>query len=68
MINYNDLTQHILNIHGISRIRTVYFDPNNNYQQQRILNGISFATWTNGFIDLGDDLDVSNTSRALEVF
>ena len=68
LINYNDLTQKILNIKGINRIRTVYFDPAGKYEQQRILDGISFATWTNGFIDLGDDLQISNTSRSLEVF
>ena len=32
------------------------------------MNGISFATWSANFIDSGDDLDVSSSSKSLEPF
>lgn len=69
LVNYNDLTTKILEINGVVRIRTVYHNnEDKNGEIERIVPGISFATWTEGFIDLGDDLDISNTSRSLEVF
>lgn len=34
----------------------------------RAYDGISFASWSDGLIDLGDDVVVSNMSRTLEKF
>ena len=68
MVDYSKLSEQILAIRGINRIRTVYSNPADEMQPLKIVPGVSFATWTSSFIDLGDDLDVSNTSRALEVF
>ena len=68
MVDYSKLSEQILAIHGINRIRTVYSNPADELQPLKIVPGVSLATWTSSFIDLGDDLDVSNTSRALEVF
>ena len=65
-IDFSELASRILNISAISRIRTVYRNPVDG--TTRIINGISFATWTPAVIDLGDDMDVSSVSRTLEVF
>lgn len=65
VVDYNELTNKILQIAPVERIRTVY---NSGDGQNRIRNGISFATWTSDFIDIGDDLDISTTSRSLEQF
>ena len=67
VVNFSDLANKILALGSISRIRTVYHNPASG--EERILNGISFATWTaGGIIRLGDDLDVSTTARSLEPF
>lgn len=69
-VDYNDLTTQILAINGVERIRTIYaptgepsYSPN-----IRIFEGLCFATWSSGYIEVGDDLDVSNSTRQLEVF
>ena len=65
-LNFSDLANKILNVHSVIRIRTVYQDKVTG--QSRIINGISFATWTSSIIDSGDDMEVSSISRTLEVF
>lgn len=65
-IDFSVLANKILNINAVNRIRTIY--RNKNTGASRIINGISFATWTPSLIDLGDDLNVSSVSRTLEVF
>lgn len=65
-VDYSDLANLILNASSVSRLRTIY--KNEDTGELRIINGLSFATWTPDVIDLGDDLDVSSTSRTLEVF
>ena len=64
-INFSDLANQILNLHSVTRIRTVY---RNDEGESRIINGLSFATWTTDIIDSGDDMEVSSISRTLEVF
>lgn len=64
-INFSDLANQILNLHSVTRIRTVY---RNDEGESRIINGLSFATWTTDVIDSGDDMEVSSISRTLEVF
>ena len=66
VIDYSKLTTQILDIGNILRIRTVY--RSNKTSEERIINGIAFATWTSSFINLGDDLSISNTTISLEYF
>ena len=66
VVNTNDLIDKIFEIGSISNIRTVYF--NTETSDKRILNGISFATWSASVIDSGDDLDISSSSKSLEPF
>ena len=66
VIDYSKLTTQILDIGNILRIRTVY--RSNKTSEERIINGIAFATWTSSFINLGDDLSISNTTISLEDF
>ena len=67
VVNYNDLMEKIYSINGIEHIRTVYL-PNNDLSQLKTYEGISFATWSRQIVDVGDDLQVSNSSRSLEKF
>lgn len=66
LVNNNVLIDKIYAIGSISNIRTVYY--NSDTGAKRIMNGISFATWSADFIDSGDDLDVSSSSKSLEPF
>lgn len=66
-VNYNKLVEKLYQVNGIERIRTIYL-PNNDIKQLRVFEGISFATWSKQLIDVGDDLEVSNSSRSLEKF
>lgn len=66
LVNNNVLIDKIYAIGSISNIRTVYY--NSDTGAKRIMNGISFATWSANFIDSGDDLDVSSSSKSLESF
>lgn len=68
-VNFNDMQNKILELNGISRIRTIFKNPidcNNII----IRNGLSFASWTanSELIDVGDDMEVSNSIRTLEPF
>ncbi len=64
-IDYAVLTNLLLNLSTVTRIRTIWTDK---VGHTRIINGISFATWTDGIIDIGDDVEVSSVSRTLEPF
>ena len=66
LVNNNVLIDKIYAIGSISNIRTVYY--NSETGAKRIMNGVSFATWSADFIDSGDDLDVSSSSKSLEPF
>lgn len=66
IVNINDLIDDIYKIGSISNIRTVYY--NSVTGAKRIMNGISFATWSANVVDSGDDLDVSSSSKSLEPF
>lgn len=69
-LNYNTLVSAILSIGGVDRVRTIYSPKGSdiNSSDTRVFEGLCFATWSSGYIDVGDDLDVSNSSRQLEVF
>ena len=60
LVDFNDILQRIYAINGIKNVRTVFEADG----EQRIVNGLSFASWSD-FIDAGDDLDVSTISRKL---
>ena len=73
-VNFNDLANEIYKINGVSNVRTVY-DPDVSTKVvggmtygSRAYDGLSFASWSKGLIDLGDDLNISNTRRTLEKF
>lgn len=65
-IDYNILLTQIYDIPSISRIRTIYINKDTGISTVR--NGICFATWTKDFIDIGDDIEISNSSKTLEDF
>lgn len=65
-VDFATLTNKILNLSNVSRIRTIWRDINTGYS--RIINGMSFATWSADLIDIGDDIEVSSVSRTMEVF
>ena len=60
----------ILNINGVQNIRTIYQakSTDGTYIQPVIKNGISFASWSSSYIESGDDLEVTNSSRKLQDF
>lgn len=65
-VNGNRLLDKILELNSVTRVRTVYRDETTGEEQ--IYSGISFATWTSDFINLGDDLEVSSGVKVLEPF
>jgi len=67
VVDYATLANKILNVSSISRIRTIWKD-NSGTGYARIVNGLSFATWTTDLIDIGDDIEISSVSRTLEAF
>lgn len=68
-VDYNQLLNDIYAIDGIERVRTVYeFVDEEGYTKYKIVNGLSFATWSNQLIRDGDDLEVSNTTRVMQPF
>ena len=74
IIDFSELTNEIYKINGVQNIRTVY-DPHVTQNTvggmsygSRAYDGVSFASWSNGLIDIGDDMNVSNTTRTLEKF
>lgn len=69
VVDFNVLQNRILAINGVTKIRTIYQDPDDSeYIVTR--SGLCFATWTDdhNIIEVGDDLEVSNISRTLEPF
>lgn len=61
----------ILNLSSVERLRTIWrakTSDGNFTGESRIINGLSFATWTADVIDVGDDMNVSSMSRTLEPF
>lgn len=70
VVKYDDMLQKIYGINGIQKVRTVFQPSNPELAKPRILDGLAFASWSNAqsFIDIGDDLAVSNTTRQLEDF
>jgi hypothetical protein len=74
-VDFNNLMDLILQIDGINRIRTVYVPLDENFREDPnnaiIYNGICMASYSlgvDGLIDIGADLEVSNSSRSLEQF
>lgn len=72
-LNFNTLLEDIYSIKGIENVRTIYLKNDNarNVNDAIIYPGISFASFTSetdGFSVEADDLEVSNSSRYLEVF
>jgi len=65
-VDYNDILLKIMNLNGVQRVRTVY--KNNTTGDEIIKNGLSFATWSNSFLEPGEDLQISNSTRILEPF
>lgn len=67
-IKYDQILNAIYDINGVYKVRTI-FKGNGEYKP-RIYDGLAFASWSdaNGFITIGDDLNVSNTVRQLEKF
>lgn len=71
-IDTNDLLNQIYNINGVQRVRTVFTsaeteDGKKKYQD-KFIDGISFASWSDDIIDLGDDLEIGTSNRTLEDF
>jgi hypothetical protein len=50
---------------GIQKIRTIYNDGKGKI---KIINGLSFASWSADYVDRGEDLDISNVTKTLELF
>ena len=74
-VNFNKLVNAIMDIDGVSNLRTVYVPLNADLERDPgaalVHNGVCFATWTSGkddLIDAGADMEVSNTGRSLEPF
>lgn len=63
-IDINNMTNKIFSLNGILGIRTVFKKDNIEIRK----NGLSFASWSAKYIERGDDIDVSNSSRTLEEF
>jgi hypothetical protein len=63
-IEYQNLMNKIYEISGVERIRTIY-EPKDNKQNIIIRDGLCFASWSSTYIDIGDDLEISNSTRTL---
>ena len=73
VVDTNNLLNSIYNINGVQRVRTVFASQDLNEQgkkvyEDRYIDGISFATWSDAIIDPGDDLEVGTSNRSLEDF
>ena len=74
-VDYSIMLDQIYQINGVIRVRTIYYPENylesNEYDtyKSRACDGIAFASWSSTeLIDVGDDLQISNTIRTLEKF
>lgn len=70
-VDYNKILEDIYSINGIVNVRTV-FEPTQDQidadYKTVIKNGLSFASFSTDVLDLGEDLDISNSSKKLEAF
>lgn len=69
-VTYSKILEKIYAINGVSRVKTVFKPADSSFGSMRVVDGLSFASWSsaNDFIEAGDDISVSNTSRQLESF
>ena len=81
-VDFSGMLNSIYQINGVTGVRTVYYpyDYLENVEtydkyKTRACDGLAFASWSytpivdgNRLIDIGDDLQISNTSRTLEKF
>lgn len=82
VVNYSEMLDAIYEINGVTEVRTVYY-PNDYLEntsvyekyKTRACDGIAFASWSytpvvsgSRLVDIGDDLEISNTTRTLEKF
>ena len=67
LVDFSDILYEIYGINGVANVRTI-FAPNGDNLAARIVNGLSFASWSGSMLDYGDDIHVSNISRQLEDF
>lgn len=58
------MTNQILSLNGIIGIRTIFKKGDVEIRK----NGLSFASWSAKYIETGDDIEVSNSTRTLEEF
>ena len=74
-INSSEILDRIYSINGVQRVRTVfnpqyglyeYIDPSMN--TPRAVDGLSFISYSNGFIDFGEDVNIGNVTRQIEDF
>ena len=70
-VDVNSLLADILSINGVQNVRTVYqatSADSTTYVPPVIKPGICFASWSASYIEAGDDLEVTNSTRKLEDF
>ena len=75
IINTTEMMNEIYSINGVSRVRTV-FNPGSvfydyidqNINSPRAIDGLSFISYSNGFIDYGEDVSIGNSIRHVEDF
>lgn len=75
---YDSILNQIYGINGVERVRTVFYPEDYLEEAQaakytkyktRVCDGIAFASWSSTpLINVGDDLQINNTNRALEDF
>lgn len=69
VVNYNEIYNNILKISGIDSVRTIWASKEDiNMENPRIFDGLCFATWSDSYLDTGDDMDVSNLNKTLQPF
>ena len=82
VVNYSSMLDTIYEINGVTGVRTVYYpvdylDDQDTYSEYktRACDGIAFASWSytpvvlgSRLVDIGDDLQINNTTRKLEQF
>ena len=67
LVDYSAILNEIYGFNGISNVRTI-FAPTGDNLNARIINGLSFASWSTRMLDYGEDMEVGNVSRQLEDF
>ena len=70
-VDYNKILESVYSINGVINVRTV-FEPSQSQidagYKTVVKNGLSFASFSTDILDLGEDLDISNSSKKLEPF